>query len=166
MGSGEVACSSTKSARYSRRKTQWNVNLGMWKCCRNIPRNLCLKFWVLWLGRSTGKQENHGLCRKWSVELLNKGSGRISIMEKEGRTPEDWWRNWIVLDKCRKKYLESICDKFMEFQRMGHYELMDMKTKELGWKENHGIQNIDFEDSKGNIIVVKGELYYKALLST
>ena len=49
---------------------------------------------------------------------------------------------------------------------MGHYELMDMKTKELGWKENHGIQNIDIEDSKGTIIVVKGELYYKALLST
>jgi len=39
-----------------------------------------------------------------------------------------------VLDKCRKEYLESICDKFMEFQRMGYYELMYMKTKELGWK--------------------------------
>jgi hypothetical protein len=39
-----------------------------------------------------------------------------------------------VLDKYRKEYLESMCDKFMEFQRMGHYELMYMKTKELGWK--------------------------------
>jgi hypothetical protein len=28
-----------------------------------------------------------------------------------------------------------------------------MKTKELGWKENHGIQTIAIEDSLGNIIV-------------
>jgi hypothetical protein len=28
-----------------------------------------------------------------------------------------------------------------------------MKTKELGWKENHGIQNIGIHDSQGNIIV-------------
>jgi hypothetical protein len=28
-----------------------------------------------------------------------------------------------------------------------------MKTKELGWKENHGIQNIGIEDSQGNIII-------------
>jgi hypothetical protein len=30
---------------------------------------------------------------------------------------------------------------------------MYMKTKELGWKENHGIQNIGIEDSQGNIII-------------
>jgi hypothetical protein len=28
-----------------------------------------------------------------------------------------------------------------------------MKTKELGWKENHGIQNIGIENSQGNIII-------------
>jgi hypothetical protein len=28
-----------------------------------------------------------------------------------------------------------------------------MKTKELGWKENHGIQNIGIKDSQGNIII-------------
>jgi hypothetical protein len=28
-----------------------------------------------------------------------------------------------------------------------------MKTKEPGWKENHGIQNIGIEDSQGNIII-------------
>ena len=91
MRSGEATCSATESAKYSRRRTQCN---GMWKCWRNIPRNLCLKLWVLWLGRSTGKQESRGLCRKWSVEWLNKGSGRISITKKEGRMPEDWWTNW------------------------------------------------------------------------
>jgi hypothetical protein len=51
----------------------------------------------------------------------------------------------------------------MEFQRMGHHELMYMKTEELGWKESHGIQNIDIEDSKRNMIVAEGELYYRAL---
>ena len=29
----------------------------------------------------------------------------------------------------------------------GRYDLMYMKTKELGWKENRGIQNIGIEDS-------------------
>ena len=38
----------------------------------------------------------------------------------------------------------------MKFQRPGHY---DTKTKELGWKANHGIQNIGIEDSQGNITV-------------
>ena len=32
----------------------------------------------------------------------------------------------------------------------GIYDLMYMKTKELGWKENRGIQNIGIEDSQGN----------------
>jgi hypothetical protein len=48
-----------------------------------------------------------------------------------------------------------------------------MKMKEQGWKENHGIQNIGIEDSKGNLIVDKetgtenfGQLYYRALQST
>ena len=41
----------------------------------------------------------------------------------------------------------------MEFQRTGLYDLMYMKTKELGWKENQEIQNIATEDSQGNRIV-------------
>jgi hypothetical protein len=41
----------------------------------------------------------------------------------------------------------------MEFQRTGRYDLVYMKTKELGWKENHGIQNTGIKDSKGNITV-------------
>jgi len=31
--------------------------------------------------------------------------------------------------------------------------LMYMKTKELGWKETQGIQNIGIEDSQGNRII-------------
>jgi hypothetical protein len=30
---------------------------------------------------------------------------------------------------------------------------MYMKTKELGWKEKHGIQNTGIEDCQGSIIV-------------
>jgi hypothetical protein len=52
-----------------------------------------------------------------------------------------------------KEYLESICDEIIKFQRTGRYDLMYMKTKELGWKENQGIQNIGIEDSQGNMIV-------------
>jgi hypothetical protein len=43
--------------------------------------------------------------------------------------------------KDKNKYLEIVCDKIMEFQRTGCYDLVHMKTKELGSKENHEIQN-------------------------
>jgi len=35
--------------------------------------------------------------------------------------------------------------------------LIYMKTKELGWKETQGIQNIGIEDSQGNRVVGKVE---------
>jgi len=41
----------------------------------------------------------------------------------------------------------------MEFHTTGHYDLMYMKTKELGWKETQGIQDIGIQDSQGNRIV-------------
>jgi hypothetical protein len=41
----------------------------------------------------------------------------------------------------------------MEFNRTGRYDLMYIKTKELGWKETQGIQNIGIEDPQGNRIV-------------
>jgi hypothetical protein len=55
--------------------------------------------------------------------------------------------------KAKKEYLESVCDEIIEFQRTGRYDLMYMKTKELGWKENRGIQNVDIEDAHENIII-------------
>ena len=50
-------------------------------------------------------------------------------------------------------YLENACTEIMEFHRTGRYDFMYMKTKELGWKDTQGIQNIGIEDSQGNIIV-------------
>jgi hypothetical protein len=41
----------------------------------------------------------------------------------------------------------------MEFQRAGHYDLMCMKARTLGWNENYGIQESGIEDSKGKIII-------------
>jgi len=46
----------------------------------------------------------------------------------------------------------------MEFQRTGHYDLLYTKTKELGWKETQGIQNIGIEDSQGNRIVEQSQV--------
>jgi len=46
----------------------------------------------------------------------------------------------------------------MEFQRTGSYDLIYMKTKELGWKETYGIQNIGIEDSQGNRRVEQSQM--------
>jgi hypothetical protein len=53
-------------------------------------------------------------------------------------------------DNAKKEYLENIRKEIVEFQRTGRYDLMYMKTKELDWKENQGIQNIGIKDSQGN----------------
>ena len=51
-------------------------------------------------------------------------------------------------EKAKKEYLENICKEIMEFQRTGRHDLKYMKTKELGWNENQGIQSIGIEDSQ------------------
>ena len=38
-------------------------------------------------------------------------------------------------DNAEKEYLENMCKEITEFQSTGRYDLMYMKTKELGWKE-------------------------------
>jgi hypothetical protein len=50
---------------------------------------MCYIIQVIWLGKSTVKQESHGLHRKSSVKWMNDGSGIMSTMKKEGRTTED-----------------------------------------------------------------------------
>jgi uncharacterized membrane-anchored protein len=78
-----------------------------------------------------------------------------NVNNEEGRKNYRRVRNELkrVTEKAKKEYLQSICDGIIEFQRTGRCNLMFMKTKELGWKENHGIQNIGIEDSQGNIII-------------
>jgi hypothetical protein len=78
-----------------------------------------------------------------------------NVNNKEGRKNYRRLRNELkrATDNTKKEYLESICDEIIEFQRTGRYDLTYMKSKELAWKENHGIQNIGIEDSQGNIII-------------
>jgi hypothetical protein len=85
---------------------------------------------------------------------MNEGNGRMSTT-KDGRKNYRRLRNKLkrATDNAKKEYLESICDEIIEFQRTGRYDLMYMKTKELSWKENHGIQNIGIEDSQENMII-------------
>jgi hypothetical protein len=74
-----------------------------------------------------------------------------NVNNEEGRRKYRRLRNELkrATDRAKKEYLEKICNEIIEFQRTGRYDLMYMKTKELGWTENHGIQNIDIEDSHG-----------------
>jgi hypothetical protein len=51
-----------------------------------------------------------------------------------------------------------LSNEIMEFHRTGLYDLMHIKTKELGWKETQGIQNISIEDSQGNRIIEQSEV--------
>ena len=61
-------------------------------------------------------------------------------------------------DNAKKEYLENTCNEIMEFQRTGLYDLMYMKTKELGWKDTQGIQNMGIEDSQGNRIAEQSQV--------
>jgi len=61
-------------------------------------------------------------------------------------------------DNAKKEYLENIHNEIKKFQRTGSYDLMYMKTKEIGWKETQRILNIGIEDSQGNRIVQQGQV--------
>jgi hypothetical protein len=58
----------------------------------------------------------------------------MSTTKKTGRKNYRRLRNELrrVTDNANKEYLESICEEIIEFQRTGRYDLMYMKTKELG----------------------------------
>jgi hypothetical protein len=49
-------------------------------------------------------------------------------------------------------------NEIMEFQRKGCYDLMYMKTEELGRKETQVIQNIGIKDSPGKRIVEQSQV--------
>ena len=98
-----------------------------------------------------------------------------NVNAKEDRKNYRRMRNKLkrATDNAKKEYLENICNEIMDFQRPGRYGLMYMKTKELGWKEAQGIQNIGIKDSQGSRIVDQnkalknlGELYYRTIQST
>lgn len=79
-------------------------------------------------------------------------------MKKEQRTTDEWGTNCKEPQIRPRKSILRACDEIMEFQGAGGFVLMYMKTKELGWKESHGIWNIDIKDSKGNAVVYKRQV--------
>ena len=91
-------------------------------------------------------------------EMISKMEERRkwkNVNTEEGRKNYRRLRNELkrATDNGKKEYLENICNDIVEFQRTGRYDLMYMKTKELGWKKTQEIQNIVIEDSQGNRIV-------------
>ena len=72
-----------------------------------------------------------------------------NVNTEEGRRNYRRLRNELkrAIEKAKKEYLDNTCTEIMEFHRTGHYDLMYIKTKELGWKDTQGIQNIGIEDS-------------------
>jgi hypothetical protein len=90
---------------------------------------------VIWFGkvkRRAGKP--------WIIqEMINKMDERRkwkNANNEEGRKNCRRLRNELkrAMNNTKKEDLESICDKTIEFQTAGRYDLMYMKTKELGWK--------------------------------
>jgi hypothetical protein len=110
-------------------------------------------------------------------EMINETAEQMkrkNVNNEEGRKHYRRLRNELkeTTDKAMKEYLESICDEITEFQRVKLNYLICMKTKEIEWKENHGIQYIGINDSEENIIADKetntdnlGE-FYEILRST
>jgi hypothetical protein len=63
-------------------------------------------------------------------------SKMMNVNNEEGRKHYRRLRNESkrATGKDNKEYLENICAEIVEFQRTGHYDLMCMKTQDLGWK--------------------------------
>jgi hypothetical protein len=142
-----------------------------------VQRNNIKKCVLDTMSDLVGKVERRARKQWITQEMISKMDERRklkNVNNEEGRKNYRRLRNELkrATDNAKKEYLESICDGITEFQRTGRYDLMYMKAKELGWKENHGIQNIGIEDSQGNIIINQtstanlGEVYHRALRSS
>jgi len=75
--------------------------------------------------------------KPWKQEMISKMDERRkwkNVNTEEGRKNYRRLRNELkrATDNAKKEYLENICNGIMEFQRTGRYDLMYMKTKELG----------------------------------
>jgi hypothetical protein len=79
-------------------------------------------------------------CRKW--KNVNNEEGRRNYRRLRKKLKR-------ATDTAKKEYLDRICDEIIEFQGKGHYDLRYLKTKELGWKEIHGIQSTASKTLKG-----------------
>jgi len=72
--------------------------------------------------------------------------GNVNVSKEEGRLRNELKRTTV---KAKTEYFESIIHEIISFQKRVPNNLMYMKKKELGWKENHGIKNIGFKTING-----------------
>ena len=105
-----------------------------------------------------GKVEKRARESWITQEMISKMGERRkwkNVNNEEGRRNYRRLRNELkrATETAKKEYLENICNEIIKFQRTGRYDLMYMKTKELGWNETQGIQIIGIADSQGNRIV-------------
>jgi len=110
-----------------------------------------------------GKVETRARKPWITQEMISKMDERRkwkNVNTEEGRKNYQRLRNELkrATDSAKKGYLGNMCNEIKEFQRTGHYDLMYMKTKELGWKETQGIHNISIEDSQINRIVEQSQV--------
>jgi len=115
------------------------------------------------IGDLVGKVEKRARKHRVTQEMISKKDERRkwkNVNTEEGRKNYRRLRNKLkrATGNAKKEYLENICKEIMEFQRTGHYDLMYMKTKELGWKETQGIPNIGIEGSRGIRIVEQSQV--------
>jgi hypothetical protein len=87
------------------------------------------------------------------VSKMDKRRKWKNVNNEERRKNYRRLRNLLkrTTENAKKEYLESISDEIIDFQRTGCYDLMYLKTKELGWKHNMGY--IGIKGSQGNIII-------------
>ncbi|KDR20787.1 hypothetical protein L798_05100 [Zootermopsis nevadensis] len=83
-----------------------------------------------------------------------------NINSEEGRQKYRRLNNELrrETDKAREDYINEVCDEIMTLQRIGRYNFMYAKAKELGWKENNGIRTQEIEDPSGKIVSDQNEV--------
>jgi hypothetical protein len=114
---------------------------------------------VFWLGKSRRFARKPWITQEMISKMDERGKWKNVITEedrKNYRRPRNELKT--ATDNAKNGYLGILCNEIMEFQRTWCYDLMYMKTKELGWKEVQGIQNIGIEDSLGKRIVKQSQV--------
>jgi hypothetical protein len=68
------------------------------------------------------------------ISKMNERRKWKNVNTEEGRRNYRRLRNElkIATENAKTEYLEDACTEIMEFHRTDRYDLMDMKTKELG----------------------------------
>jgi hypothetical protein len=79
----------------------------------------------------------------------------MNYTENDSKTDERKKWKYVNKGEGRENYrrlrngFKRATDKEKEFHRPGCYDLMYMKTRRLGWKENHGLETLASRTLKG-----------------